>query len=303
MSSKERPRFSVVIPAFNEAHYIADTLDSLQKQTFNGTVEIIVVDNNSSDKTAVIAKSLGAKVISEKNPGVCWARQAGTEAAQGEIVISTDADTKFDSDWLAVIDKWFKKYPDVVAVTGPCRYVGGPLWGEIYPVLLFDLVSIVYKITGKTYYSSATNIAFKKDVWDGYDTTMTQGGDELDLLRRLRKKGKVAFNNHNPTYTSSRRLARGFIYNFIITFLVYYILEYNLTRIFKRRVLGSAPKFRNELSPKIMSLLNSVIYLALLFCFLVYTGWGRHVSKWLYHTARNTSTEIREKGTEIREKI
>lgn len=281
MEKSKRPRFSVVIPAFNEATFIADTLDSLNNQKFDGDIEIIVVDNNSRDQTAAVARGLGAKVVKEKNPGVCWARQKGTEVATGEIIVGTDADTYFDPDWLVKIDKQFRKNSKVIAVAGPCRYVNGPLWAEIYPHLLFTPFSVIYKLTGLTLYASATNIAFYKDSWTGYDTALTQGGDELDLLRRLRKEGRVAFDNNNPTFTSARRQVRGFLYNFFITFWIYYILEYNLARIFKRPVLGSAPHFRNELSPKVLNFMNFFIYGGIIVSFLLYTSVGHHI---IHHT-------------------
>ena len=264
MPEKSQPRFSVVIPAYNESQYIAKTLESLHEQDFVGDFEVIVVDNNSTDTTRDVAEGLGAKVIFEKRPGVCFARQAGTEAARGEIVISTDADTYFSRSWLSTIDKSFKKNDKIVSVTGPCRYMEGPIWATVYPYVLFGLVSAVYRLTGRTIYASATNIAFKKSAWRGYNTLLTQGGDELDLIHNLRKEGRVVFNNGNPTFTSARRQARGFIYNFFVTFLFYYILEYYLNKIFKRRVLGSAPKFRNDYSPKILSLMNLSIISALI---------------------------------------
>lgn len=252
-------RFSVVIPAYNEAQYIAKTLESLQRQDFLQQFEVIVVDNNSTDTTSEIAESLGARVVTEKESGVCYARQAGTEAARGEIVISTDADTAFNSDWLSRIDATFKRYPKAVAVTGPCHYTDGPIWGSIYPHLLFGLDSLFFKIFGRPFYVTATNIAFKKSAWSGYNTRLTQGGDELELLHDLRKRGKVVFNNRNPVHTSARRLARGLIYNFFVSFLFYYLIAYYLDRIFKRPVLGTAPKFRNEYSPKVLSVLNLAI--------------------------------------------
>lgn len=269
MHSKQNPRFSIVIPAYNEAQYIAKTLQSLHEQDFDGSYEIIVVDNNSTDATADVAKGLGARVVEEKQPGVCFARQKGSQVAHGEIIISTDADTSFSPRWLSRIDKAFKKDERIVAVTGPCRYTEGPIWASVYPYLLFGLVSIGYKLTKKTFYASATNIAFKKSAWHGYNTLLTQGGDELDLLHKLRHEGRVVFKNGNPTYTSARRLARGFIYNFFVTFLIYYILEYYLNKLFKRRVLGSAPKFRNDFSPKVLSLVNFAIIVSLIMALVV----------------------------------
>src|SRR5690242_5295975 len=124
----ERPRYSIVVPCYNEADYIAETLKSLGEQTFAGPYEIIVVDNNCTDETADIARAMGVRVVVEKNPGVCWARQRGTEAALGDIVISADADTTYAPEWLAKIDRSFGADERIVAVVGPCRYVGGPMW-------------------------------------------------------------------------------------------------------------------------------------------------------------------------------
>src|SRR5258706_172410 len=95
-----RPRFSIVVPCYNEAGFIADTLNSLRDQTFTGSYEVIAVDNTCTDEPADIARALGVRVVRENNPGVCWARQKGTEESAGEIVISADADTLYAPDWL-----------------------------------------------------------------------------------------------------------------------------------------------------------------------------------------------------------
>ncbi|MFJ8578325.1 glycosyltransferase [Micromonospora sp. NPDC093277] len=242
----ERPRFTVVIPCFNEAGYLTDALLSLQKQDFDGVCEVIVVDNNCTDETADIARDLGARVVVEPVPGVCNARQRGTEAARGEIIVSTDADTVHSRDWLSRIDAGFRSDGRIVAVVGPCQYEDGPRWGRLYGRMLFGAVNGVYRLTGRAVYASATNIAFRREAWTGYDTSLTQGGDELDQLRRLRKKGRVVYDHDNPTSTSGRRLTRGLAYNLFVTLPVHYLLTYAVNRIAGRRVLGSAPAFRDH---------------------------------------------------------
>ncbi|GAA3227746.1 glycosyltransferase family 2 protein [Dactylosporangium siamense] len=244
----EKPRFSVVIPCLNEERYLADALLSLRKQDFDGLCEVIVVDNNCTDETAAIALELGARVVAEPVAGVCNARQRGTEAARGEIVVSADADTVYDRDWLNRIDAHFRADAGVVAVVGPCAYADGPRWGRQYGRTLFAAVQGVYRLTGRAVYASATNIAFRRDAWTGYDTSLTQGGDELDQLRRLRKRGRVVYDHANPTYTSGRRLSRGLAYNLFVTLPVHYLLTYAVNRAAGRRVLGSAPAFR-EVAP------------------------------------------------------
>lgn len=239
-------RFSVVIPCLNEASYISDAITSLQNQDFPGPYEIVVVDNNCTDDTARIARDLGVRVIVEPTPGVCNARQAGTTASTGEIVVSADADTTYPKDWLSKIDHGFRDSGDVVAVVGPCRYQDGPRWGRVFARSLFGAVHTIYRATGRTCYVSATNIAFRRDRWTGYDTHLTQGGDELDLLRRMRREGRVIYDHANPAYTSGRRFNRGFFYNVVVCLFVFYLSAYLLNRVTGRRLIGSAPVFRDS---------------------------------------------------------
>lgn len=247
---EQPPRFSVVIPAYNEEALVGDCLDSLARQDFPGRVEIIVVDNDSSDRTAEIARSRGATVVREETRGVCSARQCGTLLASGEIVISTDADTTFGPNWLSRIDQAFRDDPSRVAVAGPCRFVDAPLWGRIYTWLLFGIVHLISRVSGRIPYVSATNIAFRRSVWEGYDTVATQGGDEIGLMRQLRARGPVAFDLGNPTFTSSRRLYRGLFYNVFVTCLFYYALGYWLNRLSGRQVIGMAPSIRGAAAPR-----------------------------------------------------
>ena len=239
-------RFSVVVPCYNEESYLPAAIQSLRQQDFDGEYEIVVVDNNSTDATAKVARSLGVRVVSEPAPGVCNARQAGTAASSGEIVVSADADTTYAPDWLSKIDQNFHRGDEVVAVVGPCRYHDGPRWGRWFARALFGTVGLVYRATGRTYYVSATNIAFRRDRWTGYNTEMTQGGDELDLLRRMRRQGTVVYDGTNPTFTSGRRFTRGLAYNLFVSLFVFYLSAYLVNRMFGRRVLGSAPAYRDS---------------------------------------------------------
>jgi glycosyltransferase involved in cell wall biosynthesis len=263
-------RFSIVIPCYNEDKFIGATLESLKKQDTSKSYEVIVVDNNCTDNTIKIAKHYGATIITENKSGVCWARQTGTSFARGEIIISTDGDTVFAPNWLTNIDSRFQRESNVVAICGPCRYYNGPLWGKAYTYFLFSGVYVYSLIAGHPFYITATNTAFKKSVWEKYNVSLTQGGDELDLLHNLRSKGKVKFINSNPTFTSARRLNRGLVYNFFVTFLFYYLTAYYINRFFKRTILGSAPAVRENTKAKLVS--NFMYGLALIGIILVLSG-------------------------------
>jgi len=90
------PRVSVIIPAFQAASYIKDTLTSVQNQTLSD-IEIIVVDDGSTDETGAIVAQLAStdprvRLISQVNAGVAAARNTGIEAASAQFVAPLDAD-------------------------------------------------------------------------------------------------------------------------------------------------------------------------------------------------------------------
>ncbi|MFT5132091.1 MAG: glycosyltransferase involved in cell wall biosynthesis [Gammaproteobacteria bacterium] len=90
--------YSVVIPAFNEEAFLPRTLQRLKNSMdkIEEQGEIIVVDNNSSDKTAEIARDYAAHVIFEAVNQISKARNAGAKAASGKYLIFLDADTLID---------------------------------------------------------------------------------------------------------------------------------------------------------------------------------------------------------------
>jgi len=91
---------SIIIPALNEERFIGETLQWLEAsiQTWKSgepetSVEIIVVDNDSTDRTAELARSYDAKVVSEPVRNIARARNTGAKAASGEVLVFLDADT------------------------------------------------------------------------------------------------------------------------------------------------------------------------------------------------------------------
>lgn len=94
---------SVVIPAYNEEEKILRTLASLSKTQTSLSAEILIVNNNSSDKTKELAELGGATVITETKQGVQNARTAGLHAAKGKLIINADADTIYTPYWVELM--------------------------------------------------------------------------------------------------------------------------------------------------------------------------------------------------------
>ena len=92
-------KVSIVIPAHNEESCIEETLRCVLRQNYPD-FEVIVVDNNSQDRTAELARGMGVKVVHEKNKGTQWARECGRLASTGEIIANLDADCLPETDWL-----------------------------------------------------------------------------------------------------------------------------------------------------------------------------------------------------------
>jgi glycosyltransferase involved in cell wall biosynthesis len=116
------PRISVIVPAFNEAKLIEQCLVSLKNQHFDkDQYEIIVVDNNSTDETAVIAKKMEVQVYvyaDKRNAGAV--RQYGVSKSKGEILAFLDADSVAPKTWLSQINEAFTNDSTVC--------IGGSVW-------------------------------------------------------------------------------------------------------------------------------------------------------------------------------
>src|SRR5881628_2239659 len=99
-------KISVVVPFYNEQRYIGDCIEALLAQDYPGEqYEIILVDNNSSDRSCEIVKShQRIKLLSEKRQGDFAARNRGLEEAKGGIIAFTDSNCAPAKDWLQKIE-------------------------------------------------------------------------------------------------------------------------------------------------------------------------------------------------------
>ncbi len=109
---------SVIIPAYNAADTLPACLNALQTQTLPSTAfEVIVIDDGSADDTPRIARAAGVKLITQPNAGAAAARNAGAAAAQGDILLFTDADCIPAPNWIENMSAPFNN-PQVAGVKG-----------------------------------------------------------------------------------------------------------------------------------------------------------------------------------------
>lgn len=195
---------SVVIPAYNEEKYLPLTLESISRLERKPD-EILVIDGKSTDKTAEVARSLGARVEIVAHRGIGYARQQGLLLAKSDIVAYTDADTTVPANWLTIIETTLTK-PDTVGVLGTYMVIDG--W---FPYRLF--INVLMPIFWKLLFlfgipmAAGQNIAFKKaaGLKAGGFPENYKIAEDVEMARRLMAVGKVVFNHKLKVKSSGRR--------------------------------------------------------------------------------------------------
>lgn len=119
-----QPRFSVIIPAYNAAATLGRAIDSVLAQHYR-PIEIIVVDDGSSDDTALVARRYGEQVkyIYQPNAGVSAARNHGADCAKGDWLAFLDADDWYYPDRLRWHAEWIALDPSLDFLTGEYDYI------------------------------------------------------------------------------------------------------------------------------------------------------------------------------------
>ena len=205
---------SVVIPAYNEEKYISNCLDSIVRQESAQNLEVIVVDNNSTDNTLKVIQKfrdrLNLKIVIEKKKGRGAARNRGFHTAAGDIILSTEADTRVPPDWVEelsskLIDK------NVVAVTGPCKFEDCFLSVKIIMNQFQPFGMVLYRVLFGYYWLSGFNFAIKKSAYlksGGFNPELNTF-DDIELGEKIKRFGKVVFIRNTPVIVSGRRFKKG----------------------------------------------------------------------------------------------
>jgi len=210
-------KLSIIIPAYNEEENIAKCLKSIfrEKDGRDFDMEIIVVDNASTDKTGEISASFpGVKTVYEKKKGILWARRAGYLASSGDLIANIDADTMLTRGWIDKVFREFSRHPRLVALSGPFIYYDLSLWQRIFVKIYYINGKILYLFTHYLFRAGSMlqggNYIITRAALDrigGYDTNLDFYGEDTDIGRKVEKIGQTKFTFGLPILTSGRRLA------------------------------------------------------------------------------------------------
>lgn len=217
-------KISVVVPTYNEEKGLEKFLQQFSKQTLpRKEFEIIIVDGDSKDKTREIAKKYADVVMVQKSDGVGGARNDGVEIAKSEVVATTDADILIPSSWLEQISNHFEQNKDLVLLFGANHPITKNLTIRFFSRLK-KYINILFAKFRIAYLAEGPNTAFRKTEFlkvGGYSNLPIM--DDMEITTRMRKIGKIVYDNDIYVYSSVRRMEKKGIGNFGFNSIFNYI--------------------------------------------------------------------------------
>jgi glycosyltransferase involved in cell wall biosynthesis len=187
---------SIVIPCFRQAHFLADAIESVLRQT-DVAVEVLVINDGSPDDTAAVASRYPVRYFEQDNEGLAAARNAGLQRSLGEFIVFLDADDRLLPGALRLNRERLQADPALMFVAGASRYIardGTPLptnpprlpSGDIYPALL-----------RRNRIRTPAMVMFRRAVFDrvgGFDTALDACAD-YDVYLRISRLFPVALHD------------------------------------------------------------------------------------------------------------
>lgn len=215
LKDNSTPDISIIIPAYNEEENILHTLSSLCENNTSKTVEIIVVNNNSTDNTEQLVKDCGVTCIKELKQGITNARNAGLAIARGKYILNADADTIYPIDWIEEMTKPLSK-DNVAATYGRFSFI--PLQNTSRLTYFFyEYIADLSRVYNKYFKDEAVNVygfnsGFKRENGLAVEGFNHPPGTNEDgwLALKLRNKGFGKIHQVTATkalvWTTDRRI-------------------------------------------------------------------------------------------------
>ena len=204
------PTVSVIIPARDDAVALTECLRRLARQTV-APLEVVVVDNASSDDTAAVAVARGARVVPEARVGIPAAAATGYDSAVGDVIARLDADSRPDDRWVERIATTFRADAALDAVTGSGEFFDLP-WvvrGAVSGVYLGAYYGLCHLALGHTALWGSS-MAMRRSVWLEVRSLVSRDDpdlhDDLDLAFALGPGRRIRYDPHLRVGVSARSL-------------------------------------------------------------------------------------------------
>ncbi|MBI1857264.1 glycosyltransferase family 2 protein [Candidatus Saccharibacteria bacterium] len=210
MIKKNSLTLSIVIPVYNEEHHLKACLDSIAAQ-IEQPDEVIVIDNNSVDKTVEIAKGYGfVTLLKEPKQGVVFARNRGFDAVTSDIIGRIDADSILPPDWTYYVKHFYAENShNDEALTGGCYFYNMRLarfqgWCQAQIAFRFNRFILGH------YILFGSNMAIPKTMWSDIRHSLCHDNgvhEDLDLAIHAYKAGyKITYRSGLKVGVKMRRV-------------------------------------------------------------------------------------------------
>lgn len=192
-------KYTIIVPAHNESYHLTHLLSNLKSLDINPK-DILVVDNGSTDKTAITAKTFGVNVVSKsQNSTPAKARNLGAESSESEFLVFLDADILVTSSWKSKLDE---------IVNSNERSVFGETYHlSIEPSWLENIWNAELQKRSKRYINSGNLIIQRKlfEELEGFSEQL-ETGEDVDFCERAKKNnitiifepGLIVHHEGNP---------------------------------------------------------------------------------------------------------
>jgi len=191
------PGVTVVIVARNEKENLIQLLNQLNSQSFYGELEIILVDDQSTDGTAALANSfknvvyhrLETDSLSTKKEGIKWA----AENAKWDIILQTDADCDLGRDWVKLMSSMIRE--DTVLGLGPVSYkYESSNWKRVLRIEMHQLSLLAGSSTflNRNFISNGANLVYHRNLiikLNPFADVLNPSGDDTSLVKTVQDNG------------------------------------------------------------------------------------------------------------------
>lgn len=177
------PLVSVIVPVFNGGNFLAESIGSIRAQNYD-PLEIIIVDDGSTDGSALITSTLGKDIhyIYQSNKGVASARNTGLNNSSGVVIAFLDQDDVWPMNKLSSQVPFLMEQPEIDIVMGKTR-----LFGELSRLKYQDRFERLNYVVDHSFLGSGV---IRKSVFEiiGFFDTTLKTGDDIDWMLRARDK-------------------------------------------------------------------------------------------------------------------
>ena len=196
-----KPEVSIIIPCYNQAHYLPEAVGSVVNQTFTHW-ECIIVNDGSGDNTPQIANSLimqysekHIRLINQENKGLAEARNAGIKASKGKYILPLDADDLIHPEMLQKTVSLLKTHPEIAIAYTDVKHFGSA--NRIVCAGEYDFKRLCFQ--NHLNYCSL----YRREAWEsagGYDPNMVWGYEDWDFWISCGEKGYYGKRISEPLF-------------------------------------------------------------------------------------------------------